>query len=159
MEVYGKDKTTIEVHVSQTAFYAELNRSQNPHIEVMFTGAKATEASFDAYLAGLEANYKGTERITVLFNAEKAGYPQARFQTRQAAWLKENEKLISDRCKGIAYVSPRAIVCHALRFILSVQKQRVPFRVFKHVDAARSWLKTRLSRVMKQHADSDYFII
>jgi hypothetical protein len=123
--------------------YANFDVSDLPIVLVKFTGNKETDANFNDYLESLTALYTNKKDIALIFDATKAGFPNPKFQLKQASWMKENETVINQYCKGIAYVIQNAIVRKALQLILGVFNNKVPFKVFGNVVEAKVWVESK----------------
>jgi hypothetical protein len=126
--------------------YAETDRSQFPIIKVVFTGEAASAENFPVYLDELKQNYARKESIVIIFDASKAVFPGITYQKMQAKWLKDNEQLMKDFCKGTAYVIPKLIIRKVLSAIFAFQKQPVPYKVCSNLEEALDWAKNQMKR-------------
>jgi hypothetical protein len=126
--------------------YAETDRSQFPIIKVVFTGEAASAENFPVYLDELKQNYARKESIVIIFDASKAVFPGITYQKMQAKWLKDNEQLMKDFCKGTAYVIPKLIIRKVLSAIFTFQKQPVPYKVCSNLEEALDWAKNQMKR-------------
>ncbi|MEM8586118.1 MAG: STAS/SEC14 domain-containing protein [Bacteroidota bacterium] len=126
------------------AKYAEFDRSQRPLITIRFTGAKATTENFAEYLRELERNYTPQEPFALVFELSKAPVPGLSYQRQQADWMKENQDMISQYCKRVAYVIPGAIMRGVLKSIFSFQKQPVPYKVVATYSEGEKWAMAQL---------------
>ena len=119
--------------------YAEFDRSEPHLISIYFTGAKETDENFDVYLKELAKNYEDKVPFSLIFELSKAPVPKLKYQLRQASWMKENQELIKTYCFGVAYVIPQKVLRSVLKFIFSIQKNPVDFKVFSDYDSAKEW--------------------
>jgi hypothetical protein len=120
--------------------YATVDDSNFPEVLVTFTGEKADDENFTCYLEEVKATYERKQSLMILFDATKATTPNIKYQKQQADWLKENEHLMHDYCKGTAYIIPNAIIRTVLKGIFAFQTQPVPHKVVKTIEEARAWL-------------------
>ena len=118
--------------------YANFDRSEPPLISIYFTGAKETDENFSAYLNGLAKNYEAKVPFSLIFELSEAPLPQLKYQLKQAAWMKENKELIQQYCYGVAYVIPGKVLRGVLKFIFSIQKNPVDFKVFSSYEPAKN---------------------
>jgi len=119
--------------------YADIDRSEPPLISIYFSGAKETDQNFDVYLSELTKTYEPKVPFSLIFELSKAPTPQLKYQLKQAAWMKENKSLIQSYCNGVAYVIPSKLLRGVLKFIFSIQKNPVDFKVFSEYNTARVW--------------------
>ena len=126
--------------------YAIIDESAFPLITIQFTGAKSTDENFIAYLQENKDCYRHEEKLGIIFDASEASIPSMKHQQMQANWLKTNKNLMEKYCVGTAYVIPSAAIRTILRVIFSFQKQPVPYRIFKHNQEAKDWIKSALSK-------------
>lgn len=124
--------------------YAEIDSSEFPIIKVVFTAEAATEENFPLYLNELKNTYANKEELAIIFDASNAVMPGIKYQKMQAQWLKENEQLMKDYCKGTAYVIPNRIIRNVLSAIFSFQKQPVPYKVCSKMSEATAWINKKL---------------
>ena len=124
---------------STELIYAHFDRSAFPVILVTFSGAQETDENFAAYLDELLANYDKMQAFSLVFDASNAPNPNLKYQLRQATWMKEHESLIKTYCKGVAYVMPNNFLRIVLKAIFKIQRNPVPFSVFKELDQGRIW--------------------
>ena len=124
--------------------YAEFDSSDFPIIQVVFTGEAATSENFPNYLQQLKGNYNSRKPIAIIFDASKAVLLGITYQKMQAKWLKENEQLMKDYCKGTAYVIPNRIIRNVLSAIFAFQKQPVDYLVCKDLTEAKAWVRGQL---------------
>lgn len=122
--------------------YAQFDRTNFPLIIVSFTGEKESPENFDAYLAGLHANYDREEAFALVFDATQAPTPNPIYQQKQAKWMKQHEALITTYCRGVAYVMPNGLLRGVLKMIFSLQKNPVPFKVMANLEEGRKWAKS-----------------
>jgi hypothetical protein len=123
--------------------YADFDRSEPPLISIYFTGAKETDQNFDVYLEELAKNYEQKVPFSLIFELSKAPTPQLKYQLKQAAWMKENKELIQSYCNRVAYVIPSRLLRGVLKFIFSIQKNPVDFKVFSAYEPAKEWALTK----------------
>ena len=121
--------------------YATFDRSSFPLITIHFTGEKENQENFNLYLEELGKNYEQKEPISLIFELTNAPVPNLSYQLKQASWMKENDELIKTYCRGVAYVIPSAILRNVLKFIFSIQKNPVPFKVFSTFEDGETWAK------------------
>lgn len=126
--------------------YARFLRSKFPRIIVTLTGEQETPDNFQEYLDELYANYDRREPFVLLFDASRAGRPNMHYQRKQAQWMKENKKLIQTYCLGVGYVVPNNMLRQLLKTIFTIQKNPVPFRVFKSLENANEWADDVISK-------------
>lgn len=119
--------------------YADFDRSEFPVISIHFTGEKETKENFELYLQELGNNYERKEKFALVFELTNAPLPNVKYQLKQAAWMKESEPLIKKYCYGVAYVIPGAIMRNVLKFIFSIQKNPVQFKVFSTFEEGEVW--------------------
>ncbi len=124
--------------------YAEIDSSEFPIIKVVFTGEAATAENFPIYLEEVKQNYASEQPIAIIFDATKAVFPGITYQKMQAQWLKDNEQLMKNFCKGTAYVIPNLIIRNVLSAIFTFQKQPVPYLVCSTNTEAVAWVKKQL---------------
>lgn len=124
--------------------YAEVDSSEFPIIKVVFTGEAATAENFPVYLDEVKQNYASEQPIAIIFDATEAVFPGITYQKMQAQWLKDNEQLMKDFCKGTAYVIPNLIIRKVLSAIFTFQKQPVAYWVGSNYTEAVDWAKTQL---------------
>lgn len=122
--------------------YASFDRSEFPVVTVTFTGATETKENFHQYLNGLFHNYDRKEEFSLIFDASLASSPNPKYQKMQAEWMKDHEKLVKTYCKGVAYVVPSPFLRGILKIIFGIQKNPVPFQVFRDMKPARQWAKS-----------------
>jgi hypothetical protein len=125
--------------------YASFDRETLPLITITFTGKPENEDNFSEYLDGLAANYQFKVPIALVFDASEAALPKIKYQRLQAQWMNENEGLIKNYCKGIAYVVPSLLLQRVLQFIFSIQNNPVPFKVFRNLKEAQTWALEQVS--------------
>lgn len=121
--------------------YATFDRSQFPLITINFTGESETKENFDAYLDELGNNYKFEKPFSLIFELTNAPIPKVSYQLKQANWMKINEENIKTYCRGVAYIIPSTIMRNVLKFIFSIQKNPVPFKVFSTLEEGKVWAK------------------
>lgn len=119
--------------------YATFHFDEFPIVLVAFTGEKASEENFREYLSGLHRAYERKQPFAYLFDAERATLPGLRFRKMQAEWLKENEAMMKQYCRGTAYHIPNTIIRTALKGIFALQQQPVPYQVTGTLQAAMEW--------------------
>ena len=124
--------------------YADIDASEFPIIKVTFTGEAANTQNFQIYLDGLKANYTSKQPIAIIFDATKAVLPGLAYQKMQARWLKDNEQLMKNYCRGTAYVIPNLVIRSVLRAIFTLQKQPVDYLVCSTLSEAQSWVEGQL---------------
>lgn len=124
--------------------YADFDRTEFPLITIHFTGEKETPENFEVYLQELGKNYEHKKDLALIFELTKAPVPNVSYQLKQASWMKENDALIKQYCKGVAYVIPSMILRGVLKFIFSVQKNPVPFKVFSNYADGKQWASSLL---------------
>jgi len=124
--------------------YAVIDNSAFPIVKVTFTGEKSTDLNFHNYLKALKECYSHKKPIAIIFEATKAVIPKFSHQNQQANWIKENWTLIQNHCQGTAYIIPSLIIQMALKSILLLQKQPVPYKVFSNEKDGEDWLKSLL---------------
>ena len=124
--------------------YVTIDSSHEPVFVVRFTGAKATEVNFPAYLDALRELYASREYLSIVFDANKASFPGLKFQRMQGDWIKTHDQLIRDHCVGTAYVIGNPLIRTALKGIFAFQKQPVPYHVTKKLDDAMGWANVML---------------
>ncbi len=120
--------------------YAEFDRSNFPLIIINFTGKSETNGNFQIYLDELGENYKRKEKFSLVFELTKAPIPKVSFQLKQANWMKENEPNIVKYCQGCAYIIPGLVMRNILKFIFSIQKNPVQFKVFSTIEEGKTWV-------------------
>jgi len=125
--------------------YAQFDPSDFPIVIVRFTGAKAEDQNFKAYLEELHQAYQPQQPFTYLFDASQATLPGFKYQKMQADWLRDNEQLMKKYCLGTAYVIPNPLVRNVLKGILALQQQPVPHQVVSSEAEAREWCERKLS--------------
>jgi hypothetical protein len=121
--------------------YATFDRTQLPIITITFTGEKETKENFELYLQELGNNYDSKEKFALVFELSKAPIPNVSYQLKQATWMKEHENLIQTYCLGVAYVIPSAVIRNVLKFVFSVQKNPVQFKVFSTYPEGEKWAR------------------
>jgi hypothetical protein len=124
--------------------YAVIDNSAFPIVKVSFTGEKSTDLNFHHYLKALKECYSHQQPLAIIFEATKAVIPKISHQKQQANWIKENWTLIQNQCQGTAYIIPSLIIQIALKSILLLQKQPVPYKVFSNEKEGKDWLKSLL---------------
>jgi len=124
--------------------YAEIDTAEFPTIKVVFTGEAANAENFSTYLNELRGSYVSKQPIAIIFDASNAVLPGIKYQKMQAQWLKDNEQLMKDYCKGTAYIIPNLIIRKVLSAIFTLQKQPVPYKVCSNFTEAVNWVKSRL---------------
>ena len=125
--------------------YAEIDSSEFPIIKVCFTGEAANAENFPLYLNEVKQTYAAKQSLAIIFDATKAVMPAIKYQKMQAQWLKENEQLMKDYCKGTAYVIPNRIIRNVLSAIFAFQKQPVPYKVCSKLSEANNWINEELA--------------
>ncbi|MEN0048625.1 MAG: STAS/SEC14 domain-containing protein [Bacteroidota bacterium] len=123
--------------------YATFDRDQLPIITIHFTGEKENDENFQAYLQELENNYDRKEMFSLIFELTNAPLPKMKYQLQQAEWMKKNEEKIQTYCHGVAYVIPGLLMRNVLKFIFSVQKNPVPFKVFSTLEEGEVWARAQ----------------
>lgn len=126
--------------------YANIDSSDFPIINVVFTGEAATDENFPVYLKEVERNYDRKEPLAIIFDATDAVLPGITYQKMQAQWLRDNQQLMKDYCKGTAYVIPNRVIRGVLNAIFAFQKQPVPYQVCGTYDEAKKWVGEQLER-------------
>lgn len=124
--------------------YAEVDAGEFPLIKVVFTGEAANAENFPLYLDEVKQNYASEQPIAIIFDATKASLPGITYQKMQAKWLKDNEQLMKDFCRGTAYVIPNLIIRNVLSAIFAFQKQPVPYTVCSTYAEAKRWSTSQL---------------
>ena len=124
--------------------YAEINKSAFPIIQVTFTGNDAQDDNFPFYLEEVRQSYDHKNNLAIIFDATNAVFPGTAYQKMQAQWLKDNEQMMKDFCKGTAYIIPNIFIRNVLKTIFVFQKQPVPYLVCKDKQEAEAWIKTQL---------------
>lgn len=124
--------------------YAEIDSSEFPIVEVVFTGEAVNAENFTMYLDELKQSYEREQPIVIVFDATKAVFPGMSYQKMQAQWLKENEQLMKNYCRGTAYVIPNLIIRNVLNAIFTFQKQPVPYRVCSNYMEAITCVKNQM---------------
>ena len=127
-------------------FYAQFDRSEFPIITINFTGEKENKENFQLYLDELKRNYERDEQFSLIFELTKAPMPNMKYQLQQAKWMKDNEHLIKKYCRGVAYIIPSAALRGVLKFIFSVQKNPVPFKVFSTLEEGKVWAESLMEK-------------
>ncbi len=122
--------------------YAIIDESSFPLVIIRFTGNKSTDQNFKIYLEDTKACYRFEKPLAIIFDASNATIPSFSHQKMQADWLKENEQLMTDFCKGTAYVIPNVAIRAILKMIFSLQKQPVPYKIFEKTTEAENWVKS-----------------
>lgn len=126
--------------------YARFEQTDFPIVVVRFTGAKAEDQNFEAYLEDLHQAYQRREPFTYIFDASNAALPGFKYQKMQADWLRNNEQLMKEYCLGTAYVIPNPLIRNVLKGILALQQQPVPHHVASNEVEAREWCEQKLSQ-------------
>lgn len=126
--------------------YATFDPSNTPIYIVRFTGNVANDDNFQAYLDGLSKLYVNPAPLAIVFHAEEGLNIGHRYQRMQAAWIKENERLIGTYCQGTAYVIKSRILRATLRAIFAIQRQAAPFHITSDLNAAMRWCHDQLDR-------------
>lgn len=129
------------------AAYATFHLEDFPIVTVCFTGAKADDSNFQAYLQALHKAYERKQSFTYLFDASQASLPGFKYQKMQADWLKENESLMKRFCQGTAYVIPNAMVRTVLKGIFALQQQPVPYHIAPNEAEARVWCEQQMNKL------------
>jgi hypothetical protein len=124
--------------------YAEVDTSRFPLVYVTFTGEKANDTNFQAYLDAVRACYDRQEPLAIIFDGTNANLPGFTYQKMQADWLRKNESLMTNFCKGTAYIIPSPFVKAILKAIFALQRQPVPYEVFGTVEEGEQWVKGQL---------------
>lgn len=124
--------------------YADVDSSAFPLIKVVFTGVAADGENFPVYLEEVKQNYASEQPIAIIFDATKASLPGITYQKMQAQWLKDNEQLMKDFCRGTAYVIPNRIIRNVLGAIFAFQKQPVPYVICSTYEEAEKWSRNQL---------------
>ncbi len=119
--------------------YAVIDDRNFPEVMVTFTGEQPTDENFTLYLQEVKNQYEEEKRIALIFDATKAVSPGKKYQKQQADWLKDNDQLMRDYCKGTAYVMPNPLMRLVLKGIFAFQQQPVPYKVVKSIEDARTW--------------------
>ncbi|MEM8526165.1 MAG: STAS/SEC14 domain-containing protein [Bacteroidota bacterium] len=127
--------------------YATFDRSQRPIITIHFTGAKETDENFQLYLQELDNNYAPKEQFALIFELSKAPLPNLKYQLQQAEWMQQNQDKIQTYCYGVAYIIPSMIMRNVLKFIFSVQKNPVPFKVFSTLAEGERWANAQVEEL------------
>lgn len=125
--------------------YAIFDEYLYPIIKVSFTGNAGTDENFQAYLDQVQTCYINGGPVAMIFDTTKVGIPSLAHQKMQANWMKENEALIKANCLGTAYVISSSIIRGILNMIFSMQKQPVPYQIFKNEEEAQVWVVEILS--------------
>jgi hypothetical protein len=128
------------------ADYATFDTSGFPLVRITFTGASADDENFSRYLDQMRALYDREAPMALIFDAREAAFPGLPYQKQQAKWLKAHDDLMRAHCQGTAYVFSNWLVRKALKGILSLQSQPVPFEVFETPEAAETWARERLNQ-------------
>lgn len=124
--------------------YAEIDKSAFPVVLVTFTGNNAQDDNFPFYLEEVRQSYDHKNYLAIIFDATNAVFPGMSYQKMQAQWLKDNEQMMKDFCKGTAYIIPNVIIRNVLKAIFVFQKQPVPYLVCNDQQEAEAWIKTQL---------------
>ncbi|MEL6945876.1 MAG: STAS/SEC14 domain-containing protein [Bacteroidota bacterium] len=128
--------------------YAVFDRGHLPLITIYFTGEKENDENFQAYLKELENNYDRKEPFALIFELTNAPLSKMKYQLQQAEWMKNNKEKIQTYCHGVAYIIPGALMRNVLKFIFSVQKNPVPFKVFSTLEEGEVWAKAISDKAM-----------
>ncbi len=124
--------------------YAEIDRSEFPIVKVVFTGETAQADNFPIYLEEVRQSYDSKSPLAIIFDASNAVFPGIAYQKMQAKWLKENQQLMKDFCKGTAYIIPNIIIRNVLQTIFAFQTQPAPYLVCSTYQEAEVWAKKQL---------------
>ncbi len=124
--------------------YAEIDKSAFPVVLVTFTGNNAQDDNFPLYLEEVRQSYDHKNYLAIIFDATNAVFPGISYQKIQAQWLKDNEQMMKDFCKGTAYIIPNIIIRNVLKAIFAFQKQPVPYLVCSDQQEAQAWIKVQL---------------
>ncbi len=114
-----------------------------PLVSIRFFGA-ADDATFGGYLAEYDRLLERNERYGILLDALESAAPSARQRSLQAAWMKERQGKLAERCVagGFAIASP--LVRGALTAILWLQPLPFPHSVHATVFDAENWVRSRM---------------
>lgn len=126
--------------------YAYLKKNSLKTLNVIFTGNEADEENFQFYLDELKNIYDEKQKIAIIFDAEKAVMPAAKFQKMQADWLLENKTLMTNYCCGTAYIIPNIVIRGVLKTIFAFQNQPVPYLICKTMTKAENWTNEQLNK-------------
>ena len=124
--------------------YAIFDHEDFPVVTVHFTGAAANDSNFQAYLDELHHAYKQETPFAYLFDATDATLPGFKYQKMQAGWLKENEAMMKEYCRGTAYVITNPLVRTVLKGIFALQQQPVPYYITGSAEEAKAWCYGKL---------------
>lgn len=115
-----------------------------PLVSIRMVGA-ADDATFGGYLAEYDGLLERKERYAIVIDALEAAPPSARQRSLQAAWMKDRQKKLAERCVGGGFAIGSPLVRGALTAILWVQPLPFPHSVHGSVRDAERWVRERLT--------------
>ncbi|MGY6560373.1 MAG: STAS/SEC14 domain-containing protein [Nitritalea sp.] len=124
--------------------YATFTPLMQGIVLIRFTGAAGTKENFENYLQETLALYAEKQPLCLLFDASQASIPGTALQKMQADWLKTHEDLMQRYCRGTAYVIRNTLVRTVLKAIFALQRQPVPYALFKTNEEALTWCEQRM---------------
>jgi hypothetical protein len=115
-----------------------------PVLVTSFSGEQS-DKDFIGYLARYEELIERGERYGIVLVTEpKSPMMRPAHAKMQAEWIREREQIIRERCAGIAFVLPSAIMRGALKAILWMQPMPCRHAVFSLVNDGVEWVSARL---------------
>ena len=129
--------------------YAIFDREKLPIVTIYFTGEKENDENFQVYLNELEKNYAREEMFSLIFELTNAPLPKMKYQLQQAEWMKQNKQTIQTYCHCVAYIIPGLLMRNILKFIFSIQKNPVPFKVFSTLEEGEAWTRAYMMKLVE----------
>ncbi|WP_338792061.1 hypothetical protein [Bernardetia sp. MNP-M8] len=106
--------------------YAVFDYSKLPLIEIEFTGEKATDENFNAYLKETADIPSKTERYISIMDTSKASYLAAKYRILQGKYLEENNERIQKQAIAIIFIAPSFLHRTVLKAIFIVKSYPSP---------------------------------
>jgi hypothetical protein len=121
----------------------EIDESRFPLVTVRFDGV-VDDATFEAYLAGLQRMLGRREPYALVLDASTAGPAPAKQRRRQAEWMAANEADVARWSVGAAFVITSSLTRGLLTAILWIQPMPQPHTVVATRREAEQWARERL---------------
>lgn len=92
------------------AKFVQIDTSKNSVLVITFSAQEPTGAEFEEYLREMKALYKAHKDFVLVFDGSKAKYLSGKLRLRQAAWIRNNTRMIKENCVGMVYILPNVMI-------------------------------------------------
>lgn len=108
--------------------YGIFDYSELPLVKIRYTGAKATDENFSAYLAEMGTIFKKTERYISLLDTTEATYLSVKHRIMQGKYVEENQERIKKQAIAAVFIAPSFLHRTILKAIFMIKEY--PSKVF-----------------------------